>query len=51
MFAQDVAAGGLEFSQESARSTSARFTGERLFQGIAAAPEELPVRRSTLSFS
>jgi 2-polyprenyl-3-methyl-5-hydroxy-6-metoxy-1,4-benzoquinol methylase len=42
LFTEGIAAQGLEFSQESARTTSARFQGEPLFQGIAAAPEELP---------
>ena len=41
LFARGIAAGGLEFSEESARTTSERFAGESLFQGIVAGPSEL----------
>ncbi|HVN59833.1 MAG TPA: class I SAM-dependent methyltransferase [Gaiellaceae bacterium] len=41
LFARGIAARGLEFSEESARTTSARFAGQPLFQGIAAGPAEL----------
>lgn len=41
LFARGIAAGGLEFSEESARTTSTRFAGEPLFQGVAAGPTEL----------
>ena len=41
MFARGIAANGLEFSEESAKTTSARFAGQPLFQGIAAGPAEL----------
>jgi SAM-dependent methyltransferase len=41
LFARGIAARGLEFSEESERSTSERFAGEPLFQGVAAGPSEL----------
>lgn len=41
LYAQGIAAKGLEFSEESARATAERFRGEPLFQGVAAAPSEL----------
>jgi SAM-dependent methyltransferase len=41
LYARGIPAQGLEFSQESARSTSARFAGEPLFQGVASAPDAL----------
>lgn len=41
LYAQGIPAKGLEFSEESARATAERFTGEPLFQGVAASPSEL----------
>jgi 2-polyprenyl-3-methyl-5-hydroxy-6-metoxy-1,4-benzoquinol methylase len=41
LYAHGIAAQGLEFSEESARTTSDRFVGEPLFQGVAASPSEL----------
>jgi SAM-dependent methyltransferase len=41
LYARGIPAQGLEFSQESARSTTARFAGEPLFQGVASTPDEL----------
>ncbi len=41
LFSRGIAAEGLEFSEESARTTSERFAGQPLFQGIAAGPSEL----------
>lgn len=41
LFARGIPAWGLEFSEESARTTAARFDGEPLFQGVAAGPGQL----------
>jgi cyclopropane fatty-acyl-phospholipid synthase-like methyltransferase len=38
---RSIAAQGLEFSEESARTSRERFAGNPLFRGVAAAPDEL----------
>lgn len=42
LFARGIPAQGLEFSEESARTTASRFSGHPLFRGCAASPDELP---------
>lgn len=50
LFARGIPAQGLEFSEESAQTTAARFAGEPLFRGIAPSPDALAAESADVVF-